>query len=52
LSFRFGIKGRGGFIQQQDVSGTEEGAGDGDTLGLSFAEAATLFIEIGIYSIW
>ncbi len=30
------------------MSGTKKGAGDGDALGLSFAEAATLFVEIGI----
>ena len=51
LPFRFGIEGGSSFVQQQDVSGTEEGAGDGDTLGLSFAEAATLFVEVGIYSV-
>ena len=51
MPFRFGIKGGSSFVQQQDVPGTEEGAGDGDTLGLSFAEAATLFVEVGIYSV-
>ena len=35
MPFRFGIEGGSSFVQQQDVSGTEEGAGDGDTLTLA-----------------
>lgn len=46
--FRFGVEGGGGFVQQQDVAGAQQGAGDGNALGLSFAEAATLLVERGV----
>lgn len=46
--FRFGVEGGGGFVQQQDVAGAQQGAGNGDALGLSFAEAATLLVEGGV----
>ena len=41
MPFRFGIKGGSSFVQQQDVSGTEEGAGDGDTLELALGQTRT-----------
>ena len=33
------------------MAGTEEGAGNGNALGLSFAEAAALFVEVSVYSV-
>lgn len=33
--FRFGIQGRGGFVQNEDGGISEQGAGDGDALALA-----------------
>ena len=38
--FRFRIQGRGTLVQDEHAAGTQQGACDGDPLGLALAEAA------------
>ena len=41
--FGLGIEGGAEFVEQQDGAWSEQGAGDGDALGLTFAEAYSPF---------
>ena len=48
VSFRRDIQCRGGFIEKQHRSITENGAGDSKPLGLTFGETATTFPDTAV----
>ena len=49
--FGFGIHGRGGFVQNQDLGITENGAGDGDSLPLSARKILEAKADLGMVAV-
>ena len=45
------VEGTADFVKQQDVAIVEQSTGDGDTLGLSFAESAAALTQFGVDAI-
>ena len=45
------VKATADFVEQEDVATMEQATGDGDALGLTFAESAASFTKFGVEAI-
>ena len=51
LAFGVAVERRGGLVEQKDAAGTQQTAGNGDALGLTFAEAAAELAAQGVETV-
>ena len=51
LALGIGIEGTGSFVEQKNAAGTKQGTGNGNALGLSLGQTATMFGETGVKTV-